>query len=684
MAMNQGIINEIELRKAIEQLHPDGHLFEVRIIGGHKPTSGYFKDADALLRALKTVDLRGANVYVTLNEINDALFSRQQCEKFLVSKSTTDDKNIIGYRWLFIDLDPTRPSGISSSKEEIQAAVELGGKVYHYLRNLGFEEPVRAISGNGAHLLYNIGLENNEENTKLIEDCLKALSYMFDTDKVTVDTANFNPSRICKLYGTLAQKGANTIERPHRMSRIVEDVKVTKQTDKAYLRALADQLPKTENIKPERYNNYNSGDFDIESWMREHFIEFKQTSWRDGCTKYVLAHCPFNHEHKAPDSSIIKQSNGAIGFKCLHNSCQSKTWRDVRLLFDPDAYDHPNNDDEIDAGYQRHLKNRDLDINYTIPDPEQPTDDRPVFRTAKMILEQPVEEEAFIPTGINMLDKKSRGLVKGGISCVSGLRGASKSTLLSEIILNVVDKGYRAVAFSGELTNSNFMRWMYQQAAGKKHTKPSQTWEGFYYTPREIEKQIAEWLSESFWLYNNDYGNDYVLLKKHLLGIIAKTKADLVIMDNLMALNISELNKDKYEAQTRFVTDLASMAKLTNTHIMFVAHPRKAAGFLRLDDVSGTGDLTNAVDQAFIVHRNNADFQRLSKQMFNWRESDPAYAGTNVIEVAKDRQSGVQDLFIPLWFERESRRLKNYDYEMRQYGWDKEPDDGFVQCNITW
>ena len=54
-------IDEKELRKAIEQVHPSGELFEVRIISkvGKKGNvlSGYFKDADTLLKKFKTVNL---------------------------------------------------------------------------------------------------------------------------------------------------------------------------------------------------------------------------------------------------------------------------------------------------------------------------------------------------------------------------------------------------------------------------------------------------------------------------------------------------------------------------------------------------------------------------------------------------------------------------------------------------
>ena len=41
----------------------------------------------------------------------------------------------------------------------------------------------------------------------IVERILKALASRFDTDAVTIDTAVFNPSRITKVYGTVAKKG---------------------------------------------------------------------------------------------------------------------------------------------------------------------------------------------------------------------------------------------------------------------------------------------------------------------------------------------------------------------------------------------------------------------------------------------------------------------------------------------
>ena len=208
------------------------------------------------------------------------------------------------------------------------------------------------------------------------------------------------------------------------------------------------------------------------------------------------------------------------------------------------------------------------------------------------------------------------------------------------------------------------------QAAGKAYTQPYTEYEG-YYCPNELKPVISDWMSDYMWLYNNSYGNNFDRIKDCLRSVIAEKKADICIVDNLMALDLSPYDMDKYEAQTKFVWELKDIAEKLNVHIIFVAHPRKAQGFLRLDDVSGSANISNIVDNAFIIHRNNADFQRLTKQMFGWKENNEAYTGTNVIEICKDREGGSQDIFIPLWYEPQTKRLKNFEQENIVYSWDK-------------
>ena len=667
------VINEVELRKAIQQFHPDHDLFEVRIINGTKrhPISGFFRDADTLIQALRTVDLRGVNVYFTLNEIENDLYYKAQRDRFIAGAGGAEDPNVYGYRWFFIDLDPERMPGISSTNEEMQKAFDLAKKIDMFLKDFGFEEPVKGVSGNGAHLLYRISLENTPENIELVKKCLQALSMLFDTDDVKVDTANCNPSRVCKLYGTLSQKGAHSEERPHRMAYLIGDVKEAKITDKAYLEKLAAEIPE-EPPAPAPYNNYTPSDFDVEQWMDKHGLRYKAKPWNGG-TKYILEECPFDPSHKAPDSMVTRSASGALGFKCLHNHCQGYHWRELRLKFEPDAYDHDfsENDRRIEEGWAQHNRNKAKQETVTA---YQPDDSLPVFQTAEMILSRVEPEPEYIRTGINKIDKYLCGLEKGKVSVISGLRAAAKSTFLSEIMLNAINDGHIVVAYSGELSDKSFMNWMYLQAAGKGNIKPSVKYENNYYVEYDIKAKIARWMGSRLWLYNNVKSNLPSYLLKQIRAKAIEAKADMIIIDNLMAVDIQELNRaNEYDAQTKFMWELKRIAQDCNCHIILVAHPRKSIGFLRLEDVSGSNNIVNIIDNAFIIHRNNADFKDKSKNILkavgaDWMIKEGSTV-TNVVEIAKDREHGTCDLFIDLYYEAGSKRLKNYAAESIVYGW---------------
>ena len=682
---NEGLIDEQEIRKSIEQLKPEHELFEVRIISNRgKIISGYFQDADSLITAFGTVDLRGTNVYITINDIQEGCSARDQFNRFIDKpKVSTSDSDIVSYEWLMLDFDPKRVSGVSSTKEEYQEAQRLAGKVYKYLQEQGFEDPVKAVSGNGAHLLYKIGLANTEDNQTLVKNVLNALALMFSTDKVDIDTTVYNPARICKLYGTLAQKGSNKPNRPHRMSRLRGDIREVRQTPRAYLEKICSWLPK-EPERPSRYNNYQPQTFDLEEFMRNHGITYKVGSAKDS-TMYILDECPFNSTHKNGDAKIFHYSNGAIAFKCHHNSCSGKQWQDVRLLFEPTAYERQSldNDKRIEEGWAKH--NRDKAAG-EIPYMTQKPEDTELFYTAEMVLNQKEPEPEYIPTGITDFDNISGGLAKGSISVLTGLRGAAKSTLLNQISLNQVKDGRNVIVYSGELSSKRFFKWLYMQAAGKTNVEKYIKFDSYYCRP-EVIPQIAKWLGDHIWLYNNNCGNDFQKVAMHIQSKIQATKADLCIIDNMMILEYDNLRNDKYDAQTEFVKRLKTIAELSNTHIIFVAHPRKAVGLLRLDDISGSGNIGNLVDNALIIHRNNEDFKRLSKQMFKWKDDFVAYRGDNVIEVCKDRENGTQDLYIPLWFEKETKRLKNTPSENIVYGdWKKTEQaenlsDGFDMAN---
>ena len=192
-------LKEDEIRKAISIMKPKNALFEARIISGSVNASGYFTDADTLMESLRNVHVDGnCNIYITLNGVKDECYSRQQRNQFRRNaKPTTSDTDISVYDWLMVDIDPVRAAGTSSSEEQITLAKKKSNEVYLFMKQTGFEEPIVGFSGNGVHLLYSVGLAVNEENKKLVKDCLAVLSLFFSDDKVSVDTANFNPARVC-------------------------------------------------------------------------------------------------------------------------------------------------------------------------------------------------------------------------------------------------------------------------------------------------------------------------------------------------------------------------------------------------------------------------------------------------------------------------------------------------------
>lgn len=647
--------DENEIRKTFSVLC-DGFT-EIRILKDRFTASGYFSDAGCLLHNLKKyAGQEGLNFYIVLNKIDDACNARKQKNCFIeMPKETTADANIVERQWLMLDMDCERAKGVSSSAEEFEKARLKTADVYKYMDSCGFTKPVIAISGNGYHLLYRISLENNESTMKLLKDCLIALDMMFSDDKVKIDTAVFNASRITKLYGTLAQKGQNTEERPHRMSKIVSIPDEIKVTPTEILVALAKTIPEPPKEQNKPYRGTGE-QFDLRNWISKYGLRIQQEIPTSGAVKMILEECPFNSEHRGKDAALFLMNNGAIGFKCLHASCSSYNWTDVRKKYEPAAYD---------VKVQNRLEPR---VNSQKPK-EDLAPNEPFFYTATTVKPKDRSSIVSIRTGIRDLDKKIIGLNKGEVTCLSGVNSSGKSSLLSQVALEVIQKGYRVALFSGELEENRVLNWIQLQAAGKQYTRPTQ-YEGFYTVDEEAKKYINKWLDDKLYIYNNRKGADIKTILESVAACIQKNKVDFIVLDNLMSMDLAEIRGDKYEQQSRFIKETMAFARNNDVHVVLVAHPRKTIGFLRKTDIAGTADLTNAVDNVLIVHRVNNDFVNLSKQEFHWPDSDSHYACSNVIEVCKNRDLGIQDHFIDLFYEAESKRFLNDRYEVRHYGFE--------------
>ena len=155
-----------EIRRALDLL-TDG-LIEVRGLhvpaGRGKPiiVAGYFDDPDKAARAAAALDTRKpAGIYIVLNQIDPALFARSPNQLTDGLATTTSDNDIIRRRWLPLDFDPKRKSGISSTEDEHASAEDIARECSAWLSSLGWPTGILADSGNGSHLLYKIDLPND-------------------------------------------------------------------------------------------------------------------------------------------------------------------------------------------------------------------------------------------------------------------------------------------------------------------------------------------------------------------------------------------------------------------------------------------------------------------------------------------------------------------------------------------
>lgn len=660
-------MNEITIRQWYDTFKSGEELVEVRIVdNAYKRTySGYFTDVDTLLNEIRKYD--NCNIYFTLNAINPACYDREQHDRIVTKpKSTTSDNDIVGRDWILIDIDTKKPSDTNSTDEEKEMAKEVVNNVFKFLRDEGFEKPVVCDSGNGFHLLYKIAMKNSNENTTICKEFLQVLDMLFSNPNVEIDCTTHNASRVCKLYGTFSRKGSNTKKRPQRESKILRIPDEIKITPNEYFAKVAAMLPKPE--QPSKSNYYSNEKFDLEAFLNKHHIAVRNIVRTSSFTKYILDECPFNSSHRAPDSAIFEMSNGGLGFKCLHSSCSQYTWKDFRLKFEPDAYDHKE--------YQRH----EHKMQYYSQQKKEPfvpkkEDSAKGKKWLAMTDVQYVDmsKMASIPTGYKELDKKIIGLLLGDVTVLSGGSGAGKSSWIDCVALNAIQRGYKVGIWSGELQDFRFQSWINQIAAGKNYVCKREGFENYYYAPKNISNQISNWLEGKLFLYNNNYGSKWQQLFADVKELVDKEGVQLIVLDNLMALQIDNYEGDKYTQQTKFINDLKEYAKAKNVHVLLVCHPRKEGIFLRKESISGTADLTNLADSVFIIHRIGKDFEQRAGEFFGKDKVLPYLKYNSVIEVCKNRSMGAIDLLVGMYYEVESRRLKNEISENIVYGWQEQP-----------
>ena len=335
-----------EITHALRLWFQAGDVFEVRVLDAVSADyrrehieSGYFdyEHISAVPEALKRL-LSFRGVYVTVNPVNPDLLARAVNRLRPAGRNpTTADTDIVRRRWLLIDCDPRRASGVSSSNSEHESALAKAREIRDGLSSLGWADPIMTDSGNGAQLMYRIDLPANDGELvrRVIGEIAKASS-----EQVAIDTSVHNPARIWRLPGTMNCKGDSIPERPHRMARILEEPQDIVSVSREQMQDIVShQSEDTQTDVPDDDWKHTMPAFDLDSWIAQYCPELGSPQPWKGGRKWIFPVCPFNEAHANKSAVLIQEPSGAVAFKCHHNGCSGNDWRALRELREPGCYD---------------------------------------------------------------------------------------------------------------------------------------------------------------------------------------------------------------------------------------------------------------------------------------------------------------------------------------------------------
>lgn len=278
-----------------------------------------------------------------------------------------------------------------------------------------------------------------------------------------------------------------------------------------------------------------------------------------------------------------------------------------------------------------------------------------------------------LSTGIKSLDRVlSGGIYLGQTVILTGKRGEGKSTLGSQILANALNDGNTVFAYSGELPDYFFKRWIDFQIAGKHNVidRAGDNGNISYFIPKEKTDKISSWYRGRAYLFDNQSLSDDE--PAELLETIEKAVQQygikLVLLDNLMTALDVGMSVDLYRAQSKFVDKLVKMTKRQQVAVILVVHPRKnSSGADDNDSVSGSADITNKVDVVMTYKRDKdlPEDQRL-------------------LTISKNRLTGklaTGDKALTLYYDETSKRISDTAASFTApYGWE-EDTDGFISID---
>lgn len=273
-----------------------------------------------------------------------------------------------------------------------------------------------------------------------------------------------------------------------------------------------------------------------------------------------------------------------------------------------------------------------------------------------------IAELPRIYTKVPEIDRIIGGMFYGQVILLTGKRGEGKSTFMSQIIADALEQDIRTLAYSGELPDYHFKLWLDMQLAGAANLEKftNQYGDEVYRLPEHTARRISEWYRGRMYLYDNnaiaDDESECTELLDTIELAIQRHGIRFVCLDNLMTALDVELDKDIYRAQSKFLKRLKRIAVRYNVVILLVAHPKKTKDAVEIEDISGSGDISNRVDVVMAYSRGDGE-------------------GTGSVRIFKNRLTGKKTTGdgIALRYSASSKQITSFGSGRKSYSWEAAP-----------
>lgn len=282
-----------------------------------------------------------------------------------------------------------------------------------------------------------------------------------------------------------------------------------------------------------------------------------------------------------------------------------------------------------------------------------------------------------VRTGIYRLDKLlCGGLPFGGVTIVTGKPGTGKSTLASQLLVSAVEQGFNVFAYSGELPNYIFKKWIDYQIAGRDVIKDykNDTYDiKHYFIPKDVQRKIDKWYEGKFFLYDNDITESSLDETEDIFTLIERNvkqnNIKVILIDNLMTgLDLADTKGfDRNDQQSKFMKQLTRLSLKHELCVILVAHKRKN-NFTKdaNDEISGSGDIGNL---------------GMITLSYEKPEKNDGDSNQRILKVSKNRLFGtVDNRGWTMEYDPRSKRTYITESELNHdYGWNT--NDGFIQSD---